>query len=258
MLDKLNPEAAKRLRAAGPADSGKNGRFAQEWKKLVGEGALAGAESQFAFEKIYSPALRGLSPDLRKLIEGDRSLQEMLHSSAVQHGPGGARAIFSKIYRPGMSKQDLIKGVYAERRTYLSKLTPRERAGVLNRYVQEQSDVLAMVGTAPTSGPNQRTADTAPATAPTSIVAAAPAGANLGTFQAAVVSGPPTGFPAVLSGETAVIPANSGSEASAAAALTTPKGPNASDVINMMTQKVDRFTEVAQTNLRNVRNTVNV
>jgi hypothetical protein len=198
--------------------------------------------------------LRGLSPDLRKLIEGDRSLQEMLHSSAVQHGPGGARAIFSKVYRPGMSKQDLIKGVYAERRTYLSKLTPRERAGVLNRYVQEQSDVLAMVGTAPTTGPNQQAA----ATAPTSTVAAAPAGANLGTAQSSMVSGRSTGFPAVLSGDTMVVPANPGSEASAAAALTTPKGPNATDVIKMMSQKIDKINDVAQTNLRNVRNTVNV
>jgi hypothetical protein len=255
MLDKLNPEAAKRLRAAGPADSGKNGRFAQEWKKLVGEGALAGAESQFAFEKIYSPALRGLSPDLRKLIEGDRSLQEMLHSSAVQHGPGGARAIFSKIYRPGMSKQDLIKGVYAERRTYLSKLTPRERAGVLNRYVQEQSDVLAMVGTAPTSGPNQQAA----ATAPTSTVAAAPSGANLGTPRAAVVSGPTTGFPAVLTGNTAVIPANSGSEASALTQQT--RSSSSSEAVNtfmMMSRKLDQVLDVSNTNLRNTRNAVNV
>jgi hypothetical protein len=83
-------------------------------------------------------------------------------------------------------------------------------------------------------------------------------GANLGTSQPAVVSGPPTGFPAVLSGETAVIPANAGSEASAAAALTTSTSHGASDVINMMTQKVERFTEVAQTNLRNVRNTVSI
>jgi hypothetical protein len=255
MLDKLNPDAAKRLRAAGPADAGVNGRFAQEWKKLVGEGALAGAESQFAFEKIYSPALQGLSPDLRKLIEGDRSLQEMLHSSAVQHGPGGARAIFSKIYRPGMSKQDFIKGVYAERRTYLSKLTPRERAGVLNRYVQEQSDVLAMVGTTPTSGPNQQ----AVATAPTSTVAAAPAGANLGTTGAVRVSGASTGFPVAMSGNVAVIPANSGSEASSIMQQT--RSDNSSDSVKtfmMMIRKLDQVNDVAITNLRNTRNAVNI
>jgi len=43
-LKTSNPEAHKRLSEAGPADTGKEGAFAQEWKKLAGEGKLGASE----------------------------------------------------------------------------------------------------------------------------------------------------------------------------------------------------------------------
>jgi hypothetical protein len=98
------------------------------------------------------------------------------------------------------------------------------------------------------SGPTQPTA---------AATATAPTGADLGTSQAAVVSGPTTGYPAVLTGNTAVIPANSGSEASALTQQTT----GSSDAVKtfmMMSRKLDQAIDVSNTNLRNTRNAVNV
>jgi hypothetical protein len=247
LLDKINPEASKRLRDAGPADSGKNSRFAQEWKKLVSENAVQEAETQFAFEQIYTPALRKISnPELRKMIEGDRAIQEMLFSSAIQHGPAGAPTIFNKIYRPGMSKQDFVRGVYTERGTYLSKLTPKERQGVLNRFGREQRDVMAMLNTPP-----------ATAAQPTAPKVAAPAAPNLGSPSATLSRGPATGYDVVLSGETAVIPANPGSEASSILRPNSSRVANI-DTVKMMNQKMDRMISISNANLRDIRNTVNV
>ena len=99
------------------------------------------------------------------------------------------------------------------------------------------------------SGPTQPTQ---------AAMATAPTGADLGTSQAAVVSGPSTGFSAVLTGNTMVIPANSGSEASA---LTQQTGSNNRSAVNtfmMMSQKLDQMIDVSNTNLRNTRNAVNV
>ena len=183
------------------------------------------------------------------MISEDKGLQEMLFSSAIQHGMGGAPAIFNKVYRQGMSKPDLVRAVYAERGTYLSKQTPKERQGVLNRYRTEQQDVIAMLGTAP--------GGTTTPTAPTSTPVAAPSGATLGTPQAAITSGPTTGYPAVLAGNTMVIPANSGSEASAISQQTG-TGRNAVNTFMMMSQKLDQAIDVSTTNLRNTRNAVNV
>lgn len=147
MLDKTNPEAAARLRGAGPADAGTGGKFAQEWKALAKSGALGDAESQFAMEKIYKPAMGGLKDQgLKKMIEGNKGLQEMFHSTAIQHGAGGGAGILNKVYKPGMSQEDLVKATYAERGTRFGGSTDQVRASVQGRFGREQQDVLAMLG----------------------------------------------------------------------------------------------------------------
>jgi murein DD-endopeptidase MepM/ murein hydrolase activator NlpD len=178
MLDKTNPEAAARLRGAGPADAGTGGKFAQEWKALAKSGALGDAESQFAMEKIFKPAMGGLKDQgLKKMIEGNKGLQEMFHSTAVQHGATGGSGILNKVYKPGMSKEDLVKATYAERGTRFGGSTEEVRASVQGRFGREQQDVLAMLGM-PGAAPGATTATTlatprAPTAAPVSSAATA-------------------------------------------------------------------------------------
>jgi hypothetical protein len=178
MLDKTNPEAAARLRGAGPADAGTGGKFAQEWKALAKSGALGDAESQFAMEKIFKPAMGGLKDQgLKKMIEGNKGLQEMFHSTAIQHGASGGAGILNKVYKPGMSKEDLVKATYAERGTRFGGSTEEVRASVQGRFGREQQDVLAMLGM-PGAAPGATTATTlatprAPTAAPVSSAATA-------------------------------------------------------------------------------------
>jgi murein DD-endopeptidase MepM/ murein hydrolase activator NlpD len=193
MLDKTNPEAAARLRGAGPADAGTGGKFAQEWKALAKSGALGDAESQFAMEKIYKPAMGGLKDQgLKKMIEGNKGLQEMFHSTAIQHGAGGGAGILNKVYKQGMSQEDLVKAVYAERGTRFGGSTEQVRASVQGRFGREQQDVLAMLGM-PGAAPGASTMLATPS-APTAAPAYTAANAGLAGQGQNVIS---TGLSAI-------------------------------------------------------------
>jgi hypothetical protein len=188
MLDKTNPEAAARLRGAGPADAGQGGKFAQEWKALAKSGALGDAESQFAMEKIFKPAMGGLKDQgLKKMIEGNKGLQEMFHSTAIQHGAGGGAGILNKVYKQGMSQEDLVKAVYAERGTRFGGSDEKVRASVQGRFGREQQDVLAMLGM-PGAAPGVPTAPTTP-TATTLATPRAPTAAPVSSAATAGLAG---------------------------------------------------------------------
>lgn len=142
-----NPEAYERLKVAGPADAGKEGAFAQEWKKLAGEGKLAGSEHDFIKKTHFDVGMGGLKNDaLKGMIEKSKALQEVMWSTSVQHGGGGASGIFGKVYKEGMSEQDLIKAIYAERGTRFGSSTSQVRSSVQNRFADEQQRALAMIG----------------------------------------------------------------------------------------------------------------
>jgi hypothetical protein len=69
-----------------------------------------------------------------------------MFSTSVQHGGGGAGNIFNKSFKEGMSEQDLIKAIYAERGTKFGSSTAGVRASVQNRFAQEQQLALGLVG----------------------------------------------------------------------------------------------------------------
>ena len=174
LLKKNDPEAHARLMAAGPQDAGTDGKFAQEWKKLAGEGKIQKSEKEFAVDKIFQPAMKGIKDqDLSKMISGNKGLQEMMFSMAIQHGGGGAPAILNKVFKKGMSAEQLTEAAYAERgadggQRYFGKSSEGERAGVVSRFGREKQDVLAMLGM-PGAAPGASTmlaTPSAPAAAP--------------------------------------------------------------------------------------------
>jgi hypothetical protein len=67
-------------------------------------------------------------------------------STSVQHGGGGASGIFNKVFKEGMTEEDLIKAIYAERGTKFKSSTAQVRSSVQNRFAQEQQLALGMIG----------------------------------------------------------------------------------------------------------------
>jgi len=166
-LKATNPEAYARLSAAGPADAGKDGKFAQEWKKLAGEGKLAGSEHEFIKKTHYDVGAAGLqNKSLQDMLGKSKALQEVMWSTSVQHGGGGASGIFNKVFKEGMTEADLIKAIYAERGTRFGSSTAQVRSSVQNRFAQEQQLALGMVGEPGTATPSATAAQTAVAQAP--------------------------------------------------------------------------------------------
>lgn len=157
-LKKTNPEAFERLSKAGPSDAGKQGAFAQEWKKLASEGKLQESEHEFIKKTHYDVGVNKIKDKgLQEKIGKSKALQEVMWSTSVQHGGGGAGGIFNKVYKEGMSEEDLIKAIYKERGTRFGSSTAQVRSSVQNRFAQEQQLALGMVGQ-PGNRPNQQVA----------------------------------------------------------------------------------------------------
>ena len=178
-------DIAKQLREAGiEKDTGStSGKAVDVWKKLAAEGALGNSENEFIGQG-YSQAKAGIKDkDLQARIDGSRALQEMLYSTAVQHGPSGAMAIMNSVFKKGMTDEQLVKAVYAERGAndgmkHFSKSKPNERAGVVARFGKEQQDILGLLGTPGTvsgSPTAAQSAATTPGTpAPVQVAATTP------------------------------------------------------------------------------------
>lgn len=146
-LKTKDPEVFERLQAAGPADSGRNGNFANVWRQLAGEGKLNNYEHDFIKQSHYDPGLRAINSDsLRGMIGKSAALQDVLWSTAVQHGGTAGGRLFNKVYREGMSEEELINAIYSERGTRFRSSTPEVRASVLNRFQNESKNALSMVG----------------------------------------------------------------------------------------------------------------
>jgi hypothetical protein len=142
-------DVAKKLRDAGAETDtgGTSGKSVDVWKQMAAGGELGDLEHQFIKKKSFDPAMSGLKDDdLRKKIEGNKALKEMMWSTSVQHGGGGAAGIMNKVYKKGMSDEDLIKATYAERGTRFGGSTAEVQKGVKNRFVSEEKDVMAMLG----------------------------------------------------------------------------------------------------------------
>ena len=145
-------DVAKKLRDAGvEKDTGStSGKAVDVWKEVAASGALGNSENEWLGQG-YQAALKGIQDQsLQSRINGSRALQEMLFSTAVQHGPGGAMKIMNSVFKPGMTDEQLVKAVYAERgadggKKHFSSSTSAVQAGVVKRFGNEQNDILALL-----------------------------------------------------------------------------------------------------------------
>ena len=157
-------DVAKKLRDAGAESDtgGTSGKSVDVWKQMAAGGELGDLEHQFIKKRSFDPAMSGLKNEkLKTMIEGNKGLKEMMWSTAVQHGGGGASGIMNKVFKEGMSQEDLVKAVYAERGTRFGGSTDEVQKSVKNRFGREQQDVFAMLGmpgAAPGAAPGAPTA----------------------------------------------------------------------------------------------------
>lgn len=159
-LRKEAPDLARRLEAAGPANTGsRTGEMPSEWRKIAQEHPdfFKELQERFIHDSHYKPALMALA-QRTELDNSNMSvaLQEVLWSTAVQHGPNAAARIFSKAMHqvdpklaeaPGSKEfeQAMIEKVYNVRSTQFDSSTARVQSAVQNRLREEKSLALNML-----------------------------------------------------------------------------------------------------------------
>ena len=151
LLESKGGEAAAvagRLRAAGPTNTGgRSGAFVDAYLQEASANSelFENTQRESLLKHNYNPAMSSLQSDsLRRMIRGDKSLQEMMFSTAVQHGGGGAARIFNSVYRDGMSREELIRAVYAKRGGQFGSSTAQVQQSVQNRMDRERDLILGM------------------------------------------------------------------------------------------------------------------
>lgn len=154
-LDKTAPDMAKQLRSAGSSDTGgREGKMPDTWRKLAAEAPdrFEALQDKFIYDSHYKPALEAITE--RTAMKGDAissTMQEVLWSTAVQHGPSGAVRIFSRAAATAGNQNDenfdkkFINNVYAIRAEQFSSSTQAVQTAVRSRMQREKSLALNML-----------------------------------------------------------------------------------------------------------------
>jgi hypothetical protein len=163
-LKKRAPEAAARLKAAGPANTGgKEGGMPEVWRALAGADpkGFAALEHEFISNKLFVPALTGLNGSGLDTEKLSPVMREVIFSTAVQHGPSAAARITrraleridpSRLLPPDgkntpdskQAEQLLIRRIYAIRREQFSSSSGFVQKAVQNRLQSEMDTALLM------------------------------------------------------------------------------------------------------------------
>jgi hypothetical protein len=151
-LDKEAPDVSAKLRAAGPANTGgRKGRMPTVWRDIAAQEPerFADLQERFIRDTHYKPALESVRRAGFNTDEFSPALQEVLWSTAVQHGPAGAARIFIRAAEQANTARpkdtELIRSVYAKRAGQFTSSTETVRTAVQQRLRQEQHLALAMV-----------------------------------------------------------------------------------------------------------------
>ncbi len=154
-LSEQAPDIASKLKAAGPANTGTTyGRMPAVWKKVANEDPARFSKLQYDFieSNHYLPAVQEISERTGlDISKAPRALQEVLWSTAVQHGPNGAAKIFTKAIKRaeaktgGVKVAQLIGSIYDMRAGQFGSSVAHVRAAVRSRFREEGKMALAML-----------------------------------------------------------------------------------------------------------------
>lgn len=153
-LDTEAPDIARRLRSAGPANTGsRQGAMPEEWKNIAAEQPerFGSLQESFIRESHYDPAVAGITERTRlNMAELSPIMREVIWSTAVQHGPRGAVRIFEQAdaATSGSGKKyerGLISNVYDIRSGQFGGHSDGIRASVQSRFKEEEALALNML-----------------------------------------------------------------------------------------------------------------
>lgn len=144
------PPISKSLRGKTPGTE----EFNETWKSLAERNSdvFGRAQHDFIKQSHFDPAAetihRMVGVDVSKKPQ---AIQDVVWSTAVQHGPAGAARIFrSAGITPDMSDEEIIRRVYAERsaedgKKYFPSSSENIRKSVVRRFANEMADALLML-----------------------------------------------------------------------------------------------------------------
>ena len=149
------PEIAQKLQAAGPSNTGgRDGKMVRAWKDIASADPVRFQKLQTAFIQgnLYLPTVQEISDRTGvDVSKAPKALQEVLWSTAVQHGSKGAADIFTKAIKSVENQNDqlgvakLINTVYDMRANKFGSSGPGIRAAVRNRLRAEGKIALSML-----------------------------------------------------------------------------------------------------------------
>lgn len=154
-LDGEAPDLSKRLRNAGPANTGsRRGRMPDEWRAIAKEQPERFEQLQEAYihESHYKPALNAITRSTGiDASDLSAAMREVIWSTAVQHGPAGAARIFARADSMSGNAEDknyerkMINNVYTVRSGQFGSSTTQVRNAVKNRFREERQLALNML-----------------------------------------------------------------------------------------------------------------
>ncbi|MCE3202466.1 hypothetical protein K3T49_22845 [Paenibacillus sonchi] len=152
-MNYLKEQAPAAYKALAGKSAGSSA-FDSAWKAYAAKEPdyFARLQHNYIQASHYVPAVKSVK-SATGLDVADRSaaVQDVLWSTAVQHGSAGAAKVFRNAgITSGMSDAEIIRRVYAERsadngKKYFSSSSSAVRNGVLNRYKSELLDAMKML-----------------------------------------------------------------------------------------------------------------
>ncbi|WP_235894009.1 chitosanase [Oceanidesulfovibrio indonesiensis] len=149
------PAWAERLENAGPANTrSRRGAMPSEWRAIAAESPdrFEALQERFIMRTSYKPALEAIKASAKvDVSQLSHAVQEVLHSTAVQHGANGAARIFARAAHVAGSPEEagfekrLIEAVYDRRKRNFGGSTHQVRVAVKDRLAREETMALALL-----------------------------------------------------------------------------------------------------------------
>lgn len=157
-LREHEPEWAERLAKSGRANTRcRRGAMPNTWREIAKENPqrFERLQEDFILRTNYHPARKAILEATNvDMASHSFILQDVLHSTAVQHGPGGASRIFIKAMQRAKAMDDnldiakeqrLIEEIYNTRKQNFGSSSRKVRMAVRNRLTEEMGIAIDML-----------------------------------------------------------------------------------------------------------------
>lgn len=159
------PDIAERLEKSGPMNTGgRRGKMPETWKQIASEDPerFENLQDKFIRASHFEPAMRSIAEKAGLAVDDmPFALQEVVFSTAVQHGPNGATRIVSRALGQvgekrldpdnntpealSKAQENLIRKIYDNRSGQFRSSTQAVQSAVKSRLKQEMSMAISML-----------------------------------------------------------------------------------------------------------------